>query len=505
MPTLEELTKKLDRQAEIHTEKAFIVKSLCLVFLILTLKILMGVLFFPFLSFACFNYLVYLWINTDKGLWGVLREQVSILPAPRVVARDKLRDTAWATWGLILANVFIYFCIQVDANNEFIRNNLEFIPAEPNLFNVPLSLLSCQYLHASFMHLFGNVCFLWATGTVVERRIGWRRLLAWYHLSGVAGALLSYVVYVGSLSKELHLMGASGAISGLMGIFIVRCYFKQMTLPLPLFGVLPLHFNLRLNGLVVIGLFFSLDLSGGLKQLLGINAQLMTAYWAHLGGIAAGLVLGWRAKLAEGAVEERHRDIGSGVLDGTTVLDEQFAAAGGFTGARKSLLVALEKDPLNTETLLTLARIESHTACKSEGQEYYQQAIEILLQRSPQDAVEAFREYFPRYRVMIKPEVQYRIASLLHKQGYLDLAERALMQLADSPNVPEEIREQALFYSSRIMEQLELPGPAVRYYSRFTSEFPHSRRVEAVRARLALLPPEENAGGEQGWAGLVDR
>jgi len=488
MPTLAELTEKLDRQAAAHTEKAFIVKSLCLVFLILLLRTFTGALFLPFLSFACFNYLVYLWINTDRGLWGILREQISLIPAPRVAARDKLRTAAWATWTVIGINIFVFFLIQTDENLVFIRNNLQFIPAEPNLFNVPLSLLSNMYLHGGFMHLFGNMCFLWATGTIVERRIGWQRFLSYYHLTGVAGVLLSYIVYVGSLSEELHLMGASGAISGLMGIFIVRCYFKQMTLPLPLFGVLPVHFNLQLNGLVVISLFFSLDLSGGLKQLLGVNAHVITAYWAHLGGIIAGVWLAWRAKLGEGAVEERHRDIGSGVLDGTTVLNEQFSAAGGFAGARKSLLIALEKDPLNTETLLTLARIESHTVLKPEGQDYYRRAIEILLQRSPQEAVEAFREYFPRYRVMIKPEAQYRLASLLHKQGYLDLAEQALMQLADSPEVSTEIREQALFYSARIMEQLELPEPAGRYYRRFMSEHPESTRIVAVRARLALLP-----------------
>ncbi len=500
MPTLEELTEKLDQQAAAHTEKTFIIKSLLMVFCLLSLRTFFGGLFWLFLSFALFNYIAYLWVNTDRGIWGILRDQISFIPTPRVPVRDKLRNTAWATWGLIFVNIFVYFCIQTEENTKFIRDNLEFIPAEPNLFNVPLSLLSYMYLHGSFMHLFGNMSFLWAIGTIVERRIGWRRFLGYYHAAGVAGALLSFIVYVGGLAENLKLIGASAAITGIMGVFIVRCYFKEMLLPLPAFGFLPINFNMRLNGLVVIGLYTSLDLRGGLQQLLDPDAS-RTGYWTHLGGVAMGVWLAWRAKLGEGAVEERHRDIGSGVLDGKTVLNDQFLAAGGFEGARRSLLIALDKVPHNAETLLSLARIESHTVLKPEGQAYYQQAIEILFNKVPEEAAEAFREYFPRYRVMIKPEVQYRLASLLQKQGYLDLAEQALMQLVDCPDVPREIRESALFYSARIMEQMELPDPAVRHYSRFLSEHPHSERIESVRARLALLPLSEDVGSACSWAG----
>lgn len=501
MPTLDELTEKMEKQAALHTEKAFIIGSLLLVFGLLVLRLLLGSMFLVVVSFAFFNYLVYLWKNTDAGIWGILREQISIIPAPQLSTRERRRETAWATWGLIGANAFIYLFIQSDGNQQFIQNNLEFIPAEPNLFNVPFSMLSCLYLHAGFMHLYGNMCFLWATGRVVERRIGWRRFLVYYHAAGVAGVVLCYLVYVLSMEEELHLVGASGAIAGVMGIFIVRCYFKKMTFPLPAFGVLPFNFNLQMNGLVVIGLFFTLDLNGGLRQLLGLSNS-STAYWAHLGGIMVGAGLAWRANLGESAVEERHRDIGNAVFDGADVVAKEFAAVGGFDGARKSLHIALEKDPCNPETLLALARIESYTVRKPEGKEYYQRAITILLETSPQEAVEAFREYFPRYRSKMAPGIQYRIASQLHKGGYLELAERALMQLADSADTPGEIREQSLFYSARILEQLGLPEPARRYYTRFAEEHPNSSRIESVQSRLARLLPAQDAGNDGAWSGV---
>lgn len=491
MPTFDKMTEKLEQQASVHTEKLFIVKSLLMVFCIMVLRSFLGGLFLPVVSFAFFNYLVYLWVNTNKGVWGIFREQISIIPAPQVTGEDRRKETAWATWALIFINTFIFFFIQTEANKTFLDNYLIFIPDEPNLFTVPFSLFSSMYLHSGFEHLYGNMCFLWATGTIVERRIGWKRFLAYYNITGLAGGILAYIVYVGGMSENLKMVGASGAISGLMGIFIVRCYFKKMTLPIPAFGFLPFNFNLQMNGLVVVGIFFSLDMRGGVLQLLGMS-QSRTGYWDHVGGLLVGIWLAWRSKLNASAVEERHRDLGNAVFDGKNVQTDGFYEAGGFDGARKSLLVALEKDSNNTETLLALARLESHFDSTSEGLEYYRKAIGLIMKTAPDEAVTVFEEYFPRYRARLEPEIHYRIAFLLHKRGNSDLAERALMQLADGHDVSGEMKERALFYSARILEQMGLPEPARRYFDRFIEEYPESERSDAVRARLALLPQTES-------------
>ena len=74
-----------------------------------------------------------------------------------------------------------------------------------------------MFLHADGGHLWGNMLFLWAVGTVGEKRIGGRRFLTFYFLAGIAAALLSALVDFAFFQRATHGLGASGAIAGAMG------------------------------------------------------------------------------------------------------------------------------------------------------------------------------------------------------------------------------------------------------------------------------------------------
>lgn len=487
MPTFDELAEKLDQQATAHTEQAFVVRSLLLVFCILFMRITMGsFLFYSAATFAVFNYLVYLWVNTNLGVWGILMENFSITGAPLVTSQEKVTTRPWGTWGIIAANIFVYLFIQTSDNADFISDNLYCLPHDPSIFNVPWSFLSSMYLHADLMHIYGNMCFLWAVGTVVERRVGTLQFLKLYHLTGIGSHILALIAYFIILDDIPHSLGASGAISGVMGIFLIRCYFKKMTFPFPTFGILPISLNLQVNGLVVIALFFSFDLRGGISQFAGISGS-YTGHWSHLGGMLVGTWMAWRMKLGDSAIEERHRDIGSGIIEGKAIKTQAFDEAGGFAGARKSLLIALEKDPENPETLLSLARIESHFEPTAEGREYFVKAFDVLIKNAPTQLTAAFTEYFVRYGDIINPELQFKIAGLLYKEGNLDLAERVLKMLADYQNAPLGIREQSLLLSGRILEKMELHEAAGGSYRQFLERYPGSTRVEIVKERLAAV------------------
>lgn len=488
MSKLDRLAELLDAEAKINTEKTYIVKSLLLVFAVLFLRLTMGgFLFFSIVSFAIFNYAVYLWINTDLGIWGIIKKNISFVDAPEVEGDKRNKKRPWGTWGLVAVNSFIFLFVQSDENYDFMRDNFYFPPADINLINLPISLFTSMYLHGDLMHLFGNMCFLWGIGTALEKRIGTRQFLKLYHLTGIFGAITATIVAVLFTESATPGLGASGAISGVMGIFLVRCYFKRMTFPIPAFGILPLKLNMQLNGLVVPLIYFSFDLGGGLRQVMEISYS-NVGYLDHMFGFIFGVRYAWRMKLMEKAIAERHLDIGDAVFDGKTLLTKGFEAAGGLDGARKSLLIALEKEPDNPDTLLALARVESYLVRKPEGMKYYQKAIKNYFPETPEQAVEVFREYYPKYRGMLEPSLQYRIAAMLQRQGHLELSEQALMQLANNQAVPQEIREQSLFYSGRILEQQKLPEPAERYYRRFIDEFPRSPYLETVQARLAQLP-----------------
>jgi hypothetical protein len=194
--SFEKISELFEQQAEQHTEQAFIIKSLLLLFCIIFFRIALGgFLFYGIASFAVLNYLAYLWVNTNKGVWGILKENISLTGAPRVIGEDKVVTRPWGTWTLIAINPFIFYFIQTPENAQFIRNNLMFLPADPTFINVPLSFISAAYLHADALHVSGNMWFLWAVGSIVERRVGLRRFLVMYHLSAIASHILSGFVY----------------------------------------------------------------------------------------------------------------------------------------------------------------------------------------------------------------------------------------------------------------------------------------------------------------------
>ena len=479
------LHEKLDNELEQHPEQTFILKAVLLALAIILIKKLFGSFFYPVIAFSILNYVVYLWKNTNKSIREILNDQVSFFSAPKIASLEKTPVTAWATWGVIGANCFIFLFFESEYTYPFIRNNLIFLPRDPTFWNVPLSLFSAMYLHSGFSHLFSNMLYLWSMGTVVEHRIGWKRFLVIYHLAGIAGSFTDVIISGAFTGETVHSLGASGAISGIMGVFLVRCYFKKMVVPIPTFG-LPVSFNIRLNSLTVLAIYFMTDLQGGLRSISG-SLTSNVSYWDHFGSAMAGIWMAYRLKLADEAIEERHREIGTGIFDGKTIKTKAFEDAEGFNGARKSLLIALEKSPDNPETLLALARIESHFEQTERGRECFRKAVEILAQQPSPHLTVAFSEYFTRYREIMAPELQLKISGLLYREGNLDYAERTLKMLADRSEAPADIREQALLLSGRILEKMELHEAAEYNYRQFLELYPDSIRMETVHERLRTV------------------
>ncbi|MEM1093456.1 MAG: rhomboid family intramembrane serine protease [Bacteroidota bacterium] len=142
-----------------------------------------------------------------------------------------------------------------------------------------LTLLTSMFMHGGFMHLAGNLLFLWIFGDNVEHRFGRRAFLGFYLLSGVAGALAQIVLAPDSI---IPMLGASGAISGVMGAYLVL-FPKNRVHVLFFFAVL------SLPAVIVLGLWIAFQIFEG----LGANPYGGgVAYAAHIGGFVAGVVAG---------------------------------------------------------------------------------------------------------------------------------------------------------------------------------------------------------------------
>lgn len=151
-----------------------------------------------------------------------------------------------------------------------------------------LTLLTHQFLHGGLMHVAGNCWFLWIFGNNVEDRLGPVRYLLSYLVCGVAAAALQIAV---EPSSTVPMVGASGAISGVLGAYFILLPTSWIVTLVP--WVVPV---LPVPAFVFLILWFALQAVNGFGVLTGGTAGEGVAWWAHAGGFAAGACLALWAK-----------------------------------------------------------------------------------------------------------------------------------------------------------------------------------------------------------------
>jgi membrane associated rhomboid family serine protease len=156
------------------------------------------------------------------------------------------------------------------------------IPLQPTPGSVYLTLLTSMFMHGGFAHLFGNMLYLWIFGDNVEDDMGHVRYAVFYLLCGVLASLAHVVTNTDSFIPSL---GASGAISGVLGGYLVQHPHRKVH------AIVLRGFVTQVPGWVAVGLWFVLQLINGLGMLGGGSQAGGVAYAAHIGGFIAGLVL----------------------------------------------------------------------------------------------------------------------------------------------------------------------------------------------------------------------
>jgi membrane associated rhomboid family serine protease len=191
----------------------------------------------------------------------------------------------YVMWSIVIINFAVYFA-QVafwPDQMEQVAKMAGLIPAAltghgvvPGGLPAPLTLITSLFLHANFMHVFGNMLFLFVFGDDIEEAIGHWRFLVFYLACGL-GAALAFIL--SDPSSDVDLIGASGAVAGVISAYLLyRPCFKVTCL----LGVIPL----RLRAFWIIGFW-------AIWQVVEIASQESdgVAYWAHIGGLITGAVL----------------------------------------------------------------------------------------------------------------------------------------------------------------------------------------------------------------------
>lgn len=153
-----------------------------------------------------------------------------------------------------------------------------------------MTLITSQFLHGGFLHIAGNMWFLWIFGNNVEDRLGHIKFLIFYLACGVLAALSQWFF---SQNSAIPSLGASGAIAGVMGAYILRYPHAEVLTLIPLGFFIT---TIRLPAIFFLGFWFVQQAFYGIAGLqarsnIGMESG-GVAYWAHAGGFVFGAILG---------------------------------------------------------------------------------------------------------------------------------------------------------------------------------------------------------------------
>jgi membrane associated rhomboid family serine protease len=201
--------------------------------------------------------------------------------------QNPTRTTPYVTYLLIALNIFAFVIERqlIGGHGEsYVIAGYGLVPtrvsADPS--GEAFTVLTSMFMHGGFGHLAGNLLFLWIFGDNVEDAIGHLRYVVFYLSCGVCAAAAQVLT---NLASQAPMVGASGAIAGVLGAYLVLYPRAPIT-------VFVGFFLISLPAWVVVGFWFLLQLSGGWAA-LGLDTASGVAFFAHIGGFLAG-VLGVR-------------------------------------------------------------------------------------------------------------------------------------------------------------------------------------------------------------------
>lgn len=190
----------------------------------------------------------------------------------------------FVTLVIIIINILVFAQMIFMGSNSIVEK-YALTPTGINFFN-PSSLLpfvTSQFLHGGFFHIFSNMWFLWVFGDNVEERVGHIRFLFLYILSGILGAFLQYII---SSDSSIPMLGASGAVSGVLGSYFVLFPTHRIKSVVFMFFVIT---TINIPAAFYIFYWFVIQIFSGFASLPGLKeATGGVAFFAHVGGFILG-------------------------------------------------------------------------------------------------------------------------------------------------------------------------------------------------------------------------
>ena len=404
----------------------------------------------------------------ERPFNDLLTEHRSLLPIPFFDHEGRGATLPLATYGLIFLHAVIYLAVQLRTPIDILQENWFFPPLDSSAANLVLSALASLFFHASGGAFLGGLFFLWIIGATLERRIGSGFLVSLYLLGGLLAAAVGVGIQQLFPGATLPILGAGGALAGLLGVFAICSHRRTMTFPLPFFGLDTLAmgtpYQVRWSSLLIVALFVLAD--------LGAPAEAASAGWGALGlAILLGGFLG-------GLLAAHFLGLGNMAGEGE---DEPLAGSQVFTANEATLRQRLAANPENPDLLVQLARVVSAEKLNDEGRQLYRRAIVNRLSSKPKEATEIYREFNLRHQEVFEPKLALRLASLYLRQGDAEMGASVLSSVGDDERATPQELEKALYQYSVTIAKLGQLDEAYMTMKRFSDAFPESPLLPKMR------------------------
>ena len=196
---------------------------------------------------------------------------------------------------LLIAFNLLFFFVELSGGEQFIRS-WSFVPGRfrTSPGGDAITLFTSMFMHGGWIHLLGNMLYLWIFGDNVEDRFGHLKFLLFYLLCGLAATFAQF-----AFNSDSHVpnLGASGAIAGVLGAYIIMFPNARVKV-LMRGGVVPMP------ALIVLGFWFLLQFVSGIGSIANTAQTTGVAYMAHVGGFIAGVVLTFLFRKSPRAAED---------------------------------------------------------------------------------------------------------------------------------------------------------------------------------------------------------
>jgi len=377
-----------------------------------------------------------------------------------------------ATVAFVTANFVVFLC-EIVFFPFLIDEQVRVLTYGTGSLN-PFALFTSIFLHASCGHVFFNNVFLWVFGPPVEDRVGPKLFAVYYLGAGVAANVLQAVVDAVHAPERLtYGIGASGAISGIMAIYLYRCWHTKVKMFIP---VMFLPVTVRVPAVPLMVFFFVKDVVGGFSS---FSSGTNVAHWAHVGGFLFGLAVGRVKRYGHEAAVENCE----------TALMDKLRSGGGWDGLKdeSTLVRLLDLSPEDPERHLQLAQYYTAKGEKAKARDSYRHAVQKHFVRNPYYGACALLEMMDAGIGTLQPHHHLRAAEELSGAGSAEEAYRVIRP-AIGDGATGVLAERAYLLYLKLCRELYKDEEVASGIETFAKRFPQSVRNKEAAAVVKLAP-----------------